>query len=119
MKNKIYLIKNLAPWMMDELKAFSENFNFTVIFLRNQKDFYREDIELLADNGVNIIFKPFKLNFFPKKLSFTILFFFKNFNKFWDGYNLAIGFKSLGWFLFGFLYFFFYFACWSDVCNLI
>ena len=97
--NKIYLIKNLAPWMMDELKAFSKNCNFTVIFLRNQKDFYKEDIEKLVDNGIMILSKPFNQNFFPQKLSFTILFFLKNFNKFWGGYNSAIGFKSLGWFL--------------------
>jgi len=31
--NKIYLIKNLSNWMLDELIAFSDQTKFKVIFL--------------------------------------------------------------------------------------
>ena len=46
-KDNVYIIKYLAPWMVDELIAFSEITTFDVIFLRTQDDFYEETIEKL------------------------------------------------------------------------
>lgn len=97
--NKIYLIKNLSNWMLDELIAFSGQTKFKVIFLRTQSEFYDEGIKTLRNNGIEILIKPFKFNFFFKKLFFIILFFFKNIWKFIWGYSSIIGLKSLYWFL--------------------
>jgi len=99
MKKKIYLIKSLAPWMMDELIAFSNRTNFTIVFLRKQSDFYYEGINKLHDNKIIILTMPFKSNYIFRKLIFMISFSIKNINKFFGGYNSAIGLKSLYWFM--------------------
>jgi len=97
--NKIYLIKNLAPWMMDELLAFSELTEFRIIFLREQSDFYKDGLSKLHNNGITINTKPFKSNNIFKKICFLFPFVIRNFNKFFGGYNFPIGAKSIGWFL--------------------
>ncbi len=99
MTNKIYLIKNLAPWMLDELIAFSKFTKFNIIFLRTPPSFYNEGLEALKDNDIEISVKPFKYNFLFRKVLFIFLSFVRNFNKFTRGYSSVIGFKSILWFL--------------------
>ena len=38
MLNNKYIIKSLAPWVIDELITFSEITTFDVVFLRKQDD---------------------------------------------------------------------------------
>ncbi len=99
MKMKIYLIKNISTWMLDELLAFSEYTKFKVVLLRNPPEFYDEDLKKLKNNDIEIIVHPFKYNFILKKLFFIIPFFFKNISKFSFNYNGVIGLKSIIWFL--------------------
>jgi len=96
---KIYLIKNISTWMLDELLAFSEYTKFKVVLLRNPPEFYDEDLKKLKNNDIEIIVHPFKYNFILKKLFFIIPFFFKNISKFSFNYNGVIGLKSIIWFL--------------------
>ena len=97
--NKIYLIKNISPWMLDELIAFSKFTQFTTVLLRTPPSFYNEGLETLKDNDIVISIKPFKYNFLFRKLLFSFLFFVRNFSKFTRGYSSVIGFKSILWFL--------------------
>ena len=97
--NKIYLIKNISPWMLDELIAFSKFTQFTTVLLRTPPSFYNEGLEALKDNDIVISIKPFKYNFLFRKLLFSFLFFVRNINKFIGGYSSVIGFKSILWFL--------------------
>lgn len=99
MKVKIYLIKNISTWMLDELLAFSEYTKFKVVLLRKQPEFYDEGLKKLKNNDIEIIIRPFKYNYIIKKLIFIIPFFFKNISKFSFNYNGVIGLKSIIWFL--------------------
>ncbi len=100
MSNRKYIIKNLAPWMMDELIAFSNVTTFDIIFLREQDEFYEKEIQELITNNINIFIKPFSVNNFFYKLWIVIKLLFLNFFKFRFDYNGAIGIKSIWWFLF-------------------
>ena len=99
MSDKKYIIKNLAPWMLDELLALSKQSNFNIIFLRQQDKFYDEGLKKLKDNGIKIYIKPYSFDQFPKKLFVVIKFFFSNLLKFRFDYNFIIGIKSIYWFL--------------------
>jgi len=94
-----YIIKSLAPWMIDELMVFSEFTSYDLIFLRKQEEFYKEEIKKLADNGVKIYIKPSSLKGLLKKIVTTFNFLFLNVDKFKFNYNGVIGFKSIWWFL--------------------
>ena len=96
---KVYLIKNLSPWMLDELIAFSEITKFDIVFLRTPDKFYDEEIAKLKSNGVNIYMQLPNYNHILSKLKLTIIFFFKNILKFSFNYNGVIGIKSIIWFL--------------------
>lgn len=99
MVNKIYLIKNLTPWMMDELLAFSAFTKFTVVFIRAPGDYHRDSLQKLGQNNIRIIIKPFSYKQFFNKALFVFSFFFTHFRKFLIGYNFVIGWKSLFWFI--------------------
>ncbi len=101
MKNKknLYLIKSLAPWMMEELISFSKFTNFEIIFLRDIQEFYQSDLETLRNNGIKYHIKPFKnsfsfKNFFQVFLSIILKPHLK-FNK----YNFTWPLQSAWWFL--------------------
>ena len=99
MQEKIYLIKHLAPWMVDELIAFSNHAQFTIILLRKQKKFYDDDIEHLRSKGIEILVQPMSYSKLLPKLIFLIKFFLTNLTKFRFDYNGVIGLKSMAWFL--------------------
>lgn len=100
MKEKyIYIIKNLAPWMLDELIAFSQTTFFDIVFLRPQKDFYADGLSQIKNNGVKIYIKPTSKNNFFKKLLLISRFFLSNISNFSFDYNGVIGLKSIYWFL--------------------
>lgn len=96
--NKVYLIKNLNPWMMNELLAFSKLSNFLVILIRKPDDFYKDDLNKLRKNNIEIIYEPFNYNEALRKLIFIFKFLFKNFLNFFIGYSAVLGWKSLYWF---------------------
>lgn len=99
MEQQKYIIKNLAPWMMDELLAFSKVVAFDLILLRKQKNFYDEHLNKLKKNGVSIYVEPGSNKFLFKKLWIAFVFFFSNIHRFgWD-YNFVIGMKSIVWFI--------------------
>lgn len=97
-KNK-YIIKSLAPWMIDELIAFSEITKYDIIFLRKQSDFHKEGLKELEENGVRLIVAPIGINNIFKKLYISIFFLVSNLDKFSLDYNGVIAIKSLWWFL--------------------
>ncbi len=99
MSNNKYLIKEITPWMMDELIVFSTITEFDIIFLRKQNDFYTEELEQLEKNGVSIHTKPYAFGNMFKKIFTIITFFFRNLTKFKFNYSGVIGFKSIIWFL--------------------
>jgi colanic acid/amylovoran biosynthesis glycosyltransferase len=98
MTNNKYIIKTLSPWMIDELLAFSEITNFTIVFLRKQDDFYLESLRLLESKGIEVYFKPASANKLLLKIWISLKFLFNNFSKFDFRYNGVIGIKSIYWF---------------------
>ena len=85
--------------MIDELLAFSKKTKFEVIFLREQDSFYKDDLEELKSNGVQISIKPFSGENLLKKVIVILQFLLDNILKFRPDYNFVIGFKSIVWFL--------------------
>ena len=83
---------------MDELLAFSTLVKFDLILLRKQDDFYKESLDQLKLNGVNIHIEPFRNIFSIKKSILILKFLFSNFSKFGFNYNGVIGLKSMYWF---------------------
>ncbi len=97
--NKVYFIKSLTPWMMDELIAFSKSTRFTVVIIRHPEEFYNESLKKLEKNGIIVSIKPFIKIPELRKIFFVIYFIFRNINKFLIGYSAVIGWKSVLWFL--------------------
>lgn len=96
---RLYLVKSLAPWMMEELICFSELCKFKIIFFRKVPAFYEKDIEVLKNNKIEIVFQPFSI--FPdwKNLFYSIKFIFKNLTKFFDSENGLFTIQAAIWFL--------------------
>ena len=99
MANNKYIIKEITPWMMDELIVFSQIVNYDIIFLRKQREFFNEELEELEKKGVRIYVKPYATGNLFKKLSTVFSFLIHNLTKFSTDYNGVIGFKSILWFL--------------------
>lgn len=97
--NNKYIIKEITPWMMDELIVFSKTASMDVIILREQNDFYTEELKRLAKDGVNIYVKPYATGNIFKKTKTILKFFLGNMSKFSLDYNGIIGLKSILWFL--------------------
>ena len=96
---KIYFAKNLTPWMIDEIKAFSEFCQFSLVLLRKKSTFYENEIHNLNNKVVNILAKPFKKNFTIKEFFFTVQFILKNIRCFFGIKNLIFGLKAIIWFI--------------------
>lgn len=99
MTNNKYIIKYLAPWMMDELIVFSKSTDYDIIFLKDQLEFYNDDLDLLKKNGIKIYTMPVSKNNFLRKFIIITKFIFFNLTKFGVDYNWVLGFKSILWFL--------------------
>jgi len=97
--NNKYIIKNLSPWMLDELLAFSELAKFDLIFLRKQEKSFDKDLKRLESNGIKIYKHPYKGGNVFTKIFFLFSFLLKNLSKFSFDYNGVIGLKSIWWFL--------------------
>lgn len=99
MREKHYLIKNMSPWMIEELISLSRIENYNLILLRSTDAFYKKSIEELEENGVKVVNNPF--NSFPhlNRVLFTFLFIFKNIQCFFQRYSAVIGVKSIWWFV--------------------
>lgn len=97
MNNK-YVVKNLTPWMIDELIAFSLIEPYELILLRKPDHFYKESLDELVSNGVKVFEKPFSNKNSLKKIFFLLKFILYNLSKFRPDYNLMIGLKSVVWF---------------------
>lgn len=97
--DKSYIIKNLTPWMIEELKAFSDCSNFTVHLLRKQKPFYRNEINQLEKQGIKVFEGVRTTKRILKKIYIVVKFALSNLMRFKGVYNLVIGLKSIYWFL--------------------
>lgn len=95
---KLYIIKSLAPWMMEELIAFSHFQKFKIIFLRNIPEFYRNDLEVLKNNGIEYHIKPFKFRLDIKLFILLKLFAIKNLKKLFGKQNFIWTLNSMYWF---------------------
>ncbi len=98
-RQKVYIIKNLAPWMFDELVTFSDSTKFDIVFLREQKDFYVNEFGKLNTSNVSLYVTPHSYKYFFKKVLFAIKFILLNLSKFDFKYSGVIGLKSIIWFL--------------------
>lgn len=96
----LYIIKSLAPWMMEELIAFSRFSKFRIIFLRDVPDFYKNDLNVLNENGIEYYIKPFKYKFNFALFIYLIGFLLKNVNKLIGKQNMIWTLNSMFWFLF-------------------
>jgi len=96
---KLYLIKSLAPWMMEELIIFSQFTKFRIIFLRRIPDFYKDDIEILKQNGIEIYIRPFDFRLKLKSVFYFIGMILKNIRKFIGFQDFSWTIMSMNWFL--------------------
>jgi len=94
-----YVVKSLTPWMMDELKAFSNHKKFDLILLRTPDDFYKSQLRELESSGVKIYVKPSSYNNLISKILLIVKFALMNISRFSLNYNSVIGIKSIYWFL--------------------
>ncbi len=97
---KIYLIKSLAPWMMEELIIFSRIEKFRIIFLRNIPDFYNKDLDVLKANGAELHIKPFRKSIDLANLFYLIFFLITHPAKLLGKQNIIWTLNALYWFLF-------------------
>lgn len=99
MVNNKYIVKNMGPWMMDELMAFSKITDFDIVFLRNPESVFQKEMKKLRDNNVNIFIEPSSRKGLLKKCLVVLGFVYNNLFKFKPDYNSVIGIKSIYWFL--------------------
>ena len=99
MKQKLYIIKSLAPWMMEELIAFSKFEKYTIIFLREIPDFYKNDLEILKKNGIIWHIKPFNKKFKFSTIIHLLFFLLKKPSKLFGKQNFIWTLNSMYWFL--------------------
>lgn len=99
MTNNKYIIKVLAPWMIDELIAFSKYAKVDVIFIRKQEEFYNEGLEKLKISNLKTYIEPFSYKNIVRKLIIAVSFFFQNLFKFRVDYNIVIGLRAIFTFL--------------------
>ncbi|SEI40192.1 Glycosyltransferase involved in cell wall bisynthesis [Dyadobacter koreensis] len=94
----VYIVKNLAPWMIDELSVFATHTQFVLLLLRKQNSFYDNALNDLEAKGIEILIEPYSKIIDVKKLWFIMKFVFLNFKKLLWGYSAIIGWKSIIWF---------------------
>ncbi|MGC9374933.1 MAG: glycosyltransferase family 4 protein [Bacteroidales bacterium] len=96
---RIYILKNLRPWMVNELMAFSYFTGFKLVILRKPSEPFTEQLHDLQKNGVEIHIRPFLV--FPslKRICFSVWFIFKYLPCFIGLKNLIFGIKSVYWFI--------------------
>lgn len=97
--NNKYIIKVIAPWMIDELIVFSKHAKVDIILLQKQEEFYNEGLERLKIMNLKTYTEPFSAKHLVKKLGVAIFFFFQNFSKFRIDYNIIVGLKAIFTFL--------------------
>ncbi len=85
--------------MMDELLAFAEQSEFSILFLRSQGSFYADKINILERKGINIIYLNNRMKISLHKLYFSIIFTVRYFKCFLNLHSFVYGIKSIGYFL--------------------
>ncbi|MDJ0645803.1 MAG: glycosyltransferase family 4 protein [Flavobacteriaceae bacterium] len=99
MSDKKYIVKNLAPWMIDELLVLSRHTSYELLLLREQKEFYGEDLNTIRQNGVSISYTKKSYEHFARKMAVVLRFLVTNLFNFRFNYSFVIGIKSIFWFL--------------------
>jgi len=95
--NKIYLVKNLSPWIIDEINAMAEVTSFSLILLRKPaKRYYNEIIKL--ENKISTYIKPLNKKITYKKFLFSLSLLFSHLTHFYGLKNFVFGIKALYWF---------------------
>ena len=92
---KVYLVKNLSPWMLDELLAFADLTSYTVLLLRAPESKYAHQLSLLRNKGIQIITNPYRFNLSIHKLFIALRMILRYPAAFMSGYSAVVGWKSL------------------------
>lgn len=98
-KIRLYIVKNLSPWMIDELLSFARTTSFIVILLRPSTVFYNKGLSELSRRGISVIYANKKLNLNMRYLAFCLNFFWHNRKNYLGCYNFIIGIQSIYYFL--------------------
>jgi glycosyltransferase involved in cell wall biosynthesis len=96
---RLYIIKNSGAWMMDELTVFARTSKFSLLFLRQQEQFYDDNIKELQELGIKIIYLKPKTEADFSKISFSLLFIIRHFRCFLNLHSFVYGLKSIYYFL--------------------
>jgi len=96
---KIYLIKELAPWMMEELISFSEFSKFEIIFFRKVSGFYENDLKVLKERGIKYHIKPFVKRFSFRNFLIALRTLITRPQLFIGKYNIVWTLQAVQWFL--------------------
>lgn len=96
---KIYLVKNLSPWMIDELLAFADQTSYSLLLLRAPDKKYHDQLTSLRNKGVEIIDQPYRFKLSLHKLLVAIQVILRYPGAFLAGYSAVVGWKSLAWYL--------------------
>jgi len=95
--NKIYLVKNLSPWIIDEINAMAEVTSFSLILLRKQPRRYYNELNKL-ENKISIYIKPWINKISYKRFLFSLSLLFSHITHFYGLKNFVFGIKALYWF---------------------
>lgn len=101
MKKKLYIIKDVSPWMVEELFELSNHTTFDILLLRRLNDnSEKKAFQTLEESGVRLYYlSPCPINL-RQRVYFLINFIALHFTKFLIGYNSVIAWKSIYWFCF-------------------
>ena len=95
----VYLVKNISPWMIDELIVFAKSTRFKLVLIREPGTFYTKKLDDLRSNGIDVIVSPLTRPIKFRKLLFCVKFVLVNCSCFFSRYSFVVGVKSIWWFL--------------------
>lgn len=95
--NKIYLVKNLSPWIIDEINAIAEVTSFSLILLRKPAKRYYNEIDKL-ENKISIYINSWNKKISYRKFFFSLFLLFSHLTHFYGLKNFVFGIKALYWF---------------------
>lgn len=98
-RERIYLVKKLSPWMLDEFIALAGLAPFSLVLLRAPEPHFLEKLAEIESRGVQVLVKPFSWSGAGRRLLSAVVFGLGHCSRLAGIFNAAIGFKTLYWFI--------------------
>ncbi len=98
-RERIFLVKKLSPWMLDEFIALAELAPFSLVLLRTPEPHFLEKLAEVERRGAQVLVKPFSRQGAGRRLLSAVLFGLRHCFRLTGLFNAAIGLKTLYWFV--------------------